>query len=402
MYNLLRSKNEGARDQMVAFAQDLVRTPSPSLGESDVAGLVEEQMRAMGFDEVVQDDAGNVIGVLFGRDGSHTVLLNSHMDTVAAGDGSAWSEPPHSGSIRDGRLYGVGSGDCKGGLAAQVFAAGLLKRSLLPLLGNVVVAATVAEEYGRSAGVRRLLDATLPSMLLKPTYAILGEPTRLGLYYGHDGWAEINVQVEGANPFLVDDAATAVFREFDARRAEGRLAAHCPRFEDLGRGRCATIQLDRRLSPTETVAEALEESRRDASLMVSAAGAVAVRAEVRRETQTFYTGRATAVRHVTHAWSTDPFHPLMERARHALDAAGCEVRPGKWELGRLGMGTAGGVMVKEFGLPAIGYGPGQEERVHSPNELVEIDDIVEAAYGTAAIVHSLVGAPVFGWTSEDV
>ena len=402
MYHLLRSKNGGAKDDLLAFAADLVRTASPSLGESDVATKVRRTMESLGFDRVVPDVAGNIVGVMYGREKAPTVLLNCHMDTVGPGDESAWDESPYSGDVSDGRLHGLGAGDCKGGLAAQVYAAALLKRSLLPLRGNLVVAATVAEEHGRSGGVRALLGDTLPAMRLKPDYAVLGEPTGLGLYYGHDGWAEIEIRVEGANPFQVEDAAKAVYREFDGLRAEDRLSPHGPRFEEVETGRRATIQLDRRLQGEESLTDALGQVAHSATIVAQSVGAVAVATDVRTETQRYYTGHATAVRHVTRAWSTDPFHPLMERARHGLEAAGLPVRAGKWDLGRLGMGTAGGVMVNEFGLPTIGFGPGEETRVHRANESVRVEDLTDAAYGTAAIVHGLIGVPVFGWTSEDI
>ena len=49
-------------------------------------------------------------------------------------------------------------------------------------------------ENGASIGVRGLIEQTLPELKLKPDYAILGEPTGLGLYYGHDGWIEVDLQ----------------------------------------------------------------------------------------------------------------------------------------------------------------------------------------------------------------
>ena len=77
-------------------------------------------------------------------------------------------------------------------------------------------------------------------------------------------------------------------------------------------------------------------------------------------------------------------------------------RPGKWQLGRSGMGTAGGVLVKEFDVPTIGYGPGLEEQAHAADECVEMDKLAEAVYGTALIAHSLIGVPVFGWTCDEI
>ena len=155
MYRLLRAKNSGLKGAVIDFAKELVQTPSTSLQESDVADRVERQMKEIGYDKVFRDDAGNVVGILFGQEAEPTVLLCSHMDTVPPGSEAAWHDSPYSGKIDSGRLHGRGAADCKAGLAAQVFAGALLKRSLLPLRGTLVVAATVAEENGLSVGVPR-------------------------------------------------------------------------------------------------------------------------------------------------------------------------------------------------------------------------------------------------------
>ena len=162
------------------------------------------------------------------------------------------------------------------------------------------------------------------------------------------------------------------------------------------------IRIVRRLLPKESENDVLSEMRRSVGVLARSAGSVAVQVAVRTENQRLYTGQVTEVRHVTHAWAADPFHPLMERSRQALAAAGCPVRPGKWILGRLGMGTAGGVLLDEFSIPTIGYGPGVETKCHTPNESVSEARIVEAVYGTAAIAHALIGVPVCGWTSDEI
>jgi acetylornithine deacetylase/succinyl-diaminopimelate desuccinylase-like protein len=66
------------------------------------------------------------------------------------------------------------------------------------------------------------------------------------------------------------------------------------------------------------------------------------------------------------------------------------------------MGTAGGVLVNEFQVPAIGYGPGSEDTCHVPNESVSVARLSQAILGTAAIAHSLVGVPVCGWTVDEI
>jgi len=408
MYRILRDRNRAIRPEVVELAKALIRVPSLRLEEERVADLVQAHMGELGYDTVVRDDAGNVVGVLFGSGPGPTLLLSGHMDTVPPGDESAWQGPPCEPREAGGRLYGLGAADCKGGLATLIYAGALLKRALLPLRGNLVVAATVAEENGRSVGVRALMDATLPELGLEPAYAVLGEPTALGLYYGHDGWMEVDVHVEGPNHFQVQDAATAVQDYFGAAARERvgseveRLAVGRPRFDELDGRRRATVPVTRRLGVAEAAEDVMGQIRHNAALAARNSGAVVVHVAARAETQTLYTGTTTLVRHVTHAWSTDPFDPLMERARGALAAAGCTVRPGRWELGRLGMGTAGSLLVNEYGVPTVGYGPGAEEQAHAVDEYVELDKLSEAVYGTAAIAHALVGYPVYGWTSDAI
>ena len=76
------------------------------------------------------------------------------------------------------------------------------------------MAATVSEERGGSPGLRHLMRDTLPSLDIQPDYAMLGEPTALSIYYGHDGSATFEVLIEGPDSFQVNDATHAVFENF--------------------------------------------------------------------------------------------------------------------------------------------------------------------------------------------
>jgi len=405
MYDLLKSKLEGLQSELISFTQGLLRTRSTSRQETEAAVVVEKQMNELEFDSVTTDNFGNVVGIFYGVEDGPTLLLSSHMDTVEPCEEGPWPGSPFAGVIEGGKLHGLGAADCKGGLAAQIFAAGLLKRSLLPLRGHLVVAATVAEENGLSIGTRGLIEFTLKDMGLRPAYAILGEPTDLGLYYGHDGRAELDIRLRSANPFHVVDAAemlTSNLADNDPTAAVQAMLMGRPRFEDANGIRCATIPVERRLGLDEAVDGLLGRMRHEAERLVQMAGAVEVDVEVRERDETLASGIVMKVKRVTHAWSTDPFSPLLSRARQALSAAGCAVRAGKWRLSRLGMGTAGSVLCNEFHIPTIGYGPGREEDAHSAGESVEIAKMVECAYGTAAIAHGLVGIPVFGWIPDEI
>lgn len=401
MYTLLRRKLGGLRSDAIEFARELVRIRSLTLEEGLAAEKVCGELEELGYDKVVSDEFGNVVGVIFGRETKPNVLLVSHMDTVAPA-AERWETDPYGAEIREGRLYGLGASDCKGGLAAQAYAGALLSRSLLPLRGNLIFAATVAEGNGRSVGVRGLIEKTLPDLGLAPDYAILGEPTNLGLYYGHDGWVELKLVVEGANPFHVDDAARAIAEDFSADRAESeeRLAVTGPQFEDLPGSRRATLLMNRRLNASTPVGEVVDQVRREA--VRAAAPDTAVVVKVQEKQERLYTGHYEIVRNLANAWAIDPYDLLVERSRQALAAGGIEVRPRRWKLGRLGMGTAGGTLVNDYHISTVGYGPGSEEVAHACDEYVEVEKIVEAIYGTAVIAHGLVGIPVFGWTSDEI
>lgn len=408
MHELMRRKMEGLERELIDFTRALLRTRSVSGDELRAADLVAREMDRLGYDKVVRDDFGNVSGIIYGVEDGPAMLLCSHLDTVSAGAEEAWAGSPWSGDEVDGRLTGLGAADCKGGVAAQVYAGALLKRCLLPLRGHLIVSATVTEENGLSLGTRGLVEVTLPELGMKPAYALLGEPTDLGLYHGHDGWAEIEITVQGTNPFQVSDAAqtvchgmTAVNGSVSPSEMIQELLVGKPRFDEQSGLRRATIDVRRRVALGDREEALLGRLRHDATVLARAAGVVQVDVALRRHDEKLATGVIRTVKRISHAWSTDPWSPLMTRARQSLAAAGLAVRPGRWQLDRLGMGTAGDLLVNQLGIPTLGYGPGQEERAHQPGESVEARKVVECAYGSAAIAHGMVGVPVFGWIPDE-
>jgi len=408
MNNMLKNKAERMKENMIEFTRDLIKTPSESLNEKKVAGMIESRMKELEYDMVFQDEWGNVVGVIHGHDAAPTVLLNAHMDTVPPNE-IQWSHGPYDAKIENDRIIGAGASDCKSGIAAQLYAGAMLKHSLLPLKGNLIVAATVAEENGRSIGVRTLMDHSLPSIGLKPSYAILGEPTGLGLVYGHDGWVNLDIRVEGEQPFHVEDVANGIYRDLEEShpfRLNDNLGEVCsiqpPQFESRSGIRRGVIQMSQKIYQENDVEELLFNVKKNATYAAENYGAVAVMVDVRQEKQQLFTGKTVAVRNVVNAWTTDPFHPLIERSRQTLAAAGLSAKPIKWQLNKLEMGTAGSVLVNEYKIPTVGFGPGLIEQAHAVDECVPLDNIVKAAYGTAAIVHGLIGIPVFGWTSNEI
>ena len=116
-------------ESLIAFCQRALQTPSVSGQEQAMAELMRERMLALGFDEVVFDRLGNVIGTIHGKRPGKTILLDGHMDTVDVIDAAEWSHDPFGGEIEDGKIYGRGASDMKGSDCAMVMAAGTLCRA---------------------------------------------------------------------------------------------------------------------------------------------------------------------------------------------------------------------------------------------------------------------------------
>jgi acetylornithine deacetylase/succinyl-diaminopimelate desuccinylase-like protein len=399
MYKNIRQEAQSCEKELIQFTRKLVKTSSESLKESCLAILIKEKMEELNYEKVFCDDYGNVIGIFLGREFNPTLLLTSHMDTVPIID---TNQIP--GTILNGKLFGRGASDCKSGLASQIFAGNVLKRTLLNQTGNLIVAGTIAEESGCSIGVKHLIEKTLPTLHLKPTYVILGEPTDLGVYYGHDGWVTLDIKIGAKNCQLIKKAVKAISKYFEESISHDnssnkieKLNIHEPLYKRNNIEFSVNLEIDRRLNLCEDEKKYLQEIIHSASQISQTLGVEMISVMVKEEIQNLPNGHKIKVRKITYPWAIDPFGPLMEQSRYALSSAGCKVKLGKWQLKRLCMGTAGSVLTREFNIPTIGYGPGSEELAHTENEFVEIKNITEALIGTTVLAQTLVGNTVFDW-----
>ena len=158
-------------------------------GEREIAGFIAASLESIGLHTGISEpEPGrtSVLGRLRGTGGGRSLMLNAHCDTV---DVRGMSEP-FSGAIREGRVYGRGSFDMKGSLAACMAAAKALVDGGIRLRGDLLVAAVVDEEYG-SLGTRDLIRR------VKVHGAIVTEPTALEICLAHKGYLWIEVTVAG-------------------------------------------------------------------------------------------------------------------------------------------------------------------------------------------------------------
>ena len=210
---------EGARDEIVALTQALIRFPTinpPGDAYEPCAQFLGDTMRRMGFaiDYYAATDRPehspafprvNVVGRKRGRLDRPCVHLNGHLDVVPVGAG--WSVDPFEGEVCDGRIYGRGTSDMKAGIAAAIFAAECIRRAGVTLAGTVEISGTVDEESGGWAGAAHLAQVgrlTAASV----DHVIIPEPLEVDrICIGHRGvyWFEITAHgriAHGSMPFL--------------------------------------------------------------------------------------------------------------------------------------------------------------------------------------------------------
>jgi acetylornithine deacetylase/succinyl-diaminopimelate desuccinylase-like protein len=141
---MISKKREEA---LIDLCRAMVRTPSLSGREEAMAGLVKSTMERLGFDEVSVDRFGNVVGKIVLGKGGKKILLEGHMDHVDISDPTRWAYDPYGGELGDGKIYGRGTTDMKGNLAAIIVAASLVKEDLAGTLdGEILVGGCVHEE----------------------------------------------------------------------------------------------------------------------------------------------------------------------------------------------------------------------------------------------------------------
>jgi succinyl-diaminopimelate desuccinylase len=221
--DVLLRQIEAKRDDLVALTQALVRIPTvnpPGELYDDCTRLVGERLARAGFEIRYERARGtpgdsdryprsNVIARREGTRSGPTVHFNGHIDVVTTGSG--WTFDPFAAELHDGRIYGRGTCDMKGGLAAAIVAAETLLEAHPDLPGALEISGTADEETGGYGGVAYLAERGYFS---KPRvdHVIIPEPLdKDRVCLGHRGvwWAELETfghMAHGSMPFLGDSA----------------------------------------------------------------------------------------------------------------------------------------------------------------------------------------------------
>lgn len=377
-------------EEMVVWARELVRIPSvyrPDLGhtEAQAAEWVLDRLGGLRLETEVQEAAPgrpNVLG-WYGQAGGRVLLLEGHTDVVTEGDPAAWRHGPWSGAIEDGRLYGRGSADMKGGLAAALGALAALARSGVGLSGLLLLGA-LADEEGRMLGVRRFLRSPWRERV---SAAVVCEPEDNRLCLAQKGvlWARVVARGRmahgamprtGVNPIRLLTLYLARLQAVEAvagQRYGGHPLLGDPsfsptRFHAPPEGpqaaqnnvipAAAETVLDVRFPPGPPPSF-WEERVREEALRLSGQG------EGRLEVEILEVRPATET-------------PRQEELVGVMESAWRDLVGREPEFGGV-PGSTDGTLLHGAGIPVVVCGPGDTEVPHQVDEWLDLGQLEEAA-----------------------
>ena len=377
-------------NELLQFAQELVRIKSYSGQEEEAARCVASKMEALKYDEVRIDRWGNVLGRV--GNGERAMLFDSHLDTVSVTDEAEWEVAPFSGEIVDGSLWGRGSVDMKSGLAASVYAAAIARNQGLLAGKRVYISGTVDEEYCDGEGLRHLLDE-----VARPDYAVICEPSANRIATGHKGKAQVVIKTEGvsAHGSAPEKGVNAIYE-----MAEIILRVERTNLELMQKpGRRGTLvmsqitstgvslnavpsrceaYLDRRMVPGETEQTIRDEMDR----IIAGVNATWEIGTLHRRT---WTGAELTYEPFHLAWEISLEHDLTR----AFIEASSEVfghSPDQFDYWDY---STNAVVTVRLGIPTIGFGPGEPKLAHMRNEKCETRQIVEACEVYLGVIRKL-------------
>jgi len=414
---------EARRDDLVGLTQDLVRIPTlnpPGDNYRDICEFLAKRFVAKGFStELIRAEGApgdsdkyprwNIVARREGRAPGDTLHFNSHTDVVTVGEG--WTTDPFCGEVKDGRVYGRGTCDMKGGLAASMVAAEAFIAVFPDFSGAIEISGTADEETGGYGGVAYLAERGYFSPD-RVQHVIIPEPLNKDrVCLGHRGvwWGEIETKghiAHGSMPFLGDSAIRhmgAVLAEIEETlypSLAGRTTA-MPVVPPQARQSTMNInsihggQEEPEAGYTGFPSPVVADSARvvvDRRYLIEETGA-AVKQEIVDLLERVKSRRPSFRYELRELWQISPTlternSPIVQSVADAIHEVLARdpdfvVSPGTYDqkhIDRIGK-------LKN----CIAYGPGILDLAHQPDEWVGIDDMVDSAKVMALTLLRLLG-----------
>lgn len=379
--------NTKFKQEVINLCQDLIRKSSYSGHEQNVVNILKTYMEKNKFDKVFTDKYGNIIGCIKGNRPGPKILFDGHIDTVPVANELEWTYPPFAAEIHDDKIYGRGTSDMKGAVAAMCVAAKYFKEDFgNDFAGEIYIAGVVHEECFEGVASREV------SKNIKPDYVIIGEASNLNIKIGQRGRAEIIVETFGkschsANP---EKGINAVYKM--AKVIEAINTLEPPHHDILGDGILELTDIksspypgasvvpdycratyDRRLLVGETKESVLDPIKKLLLEMMEKDSTLNVKVSYSVGKEKCYTNNEITGERFFPGWLYDKNDEFVQKAYVQLKNNGFNPEITQYNFCTNGSHYAGEAHIKTFGL-----GPSKENLAHTANEYIEINQLIKA------------------------
>lgn len=386
------------KNKVTNLTQNFIQTKSYSGQEKEMIEKLKSIFEEFKFDDYYVDEYGSIVGKVKGSMPGKKILFDCHIDTVEIGDLSKWSKDPLGGEILNGKIYGRGSTDMKGPLAAALVAIENFKtKTNNNFSGEIYISGVVHEECFEGVAARKI------SEYINPDYVIICEPSGLNLKIGQKGRAEIIFEVIGkpAHSATPDKGINAVYKAMKLIEEIKNIPLAYD--NDLGYGILELVDIKSEPYPGESVVPEYCKITYDRRLLVGETKETVLEPinimienmkekDVDFDVRVFYstgeeecwTGENIIGERFFPAWKYDISEIYISKIYDELSKIDPNI-----EVTHYPFCTNGSHYAGEVGINTIGYGPSKEELAHTIDEYIEIDQLVKAVEGYELIIKSL-------------
>lgn len=357
-------------------------------------------LKESGFENVLNyRGRPNVVGRIAGSGGGRSLILNGHIDCVTVEPRAEWRHGPFSADIEDGRMYGRGTSDMKGGLVAAVMAVTYLREAGIRLKGDVIVQSVVNEEHAGNGTldlVARGITADA-AVVLEPTgnrialshpgglywqVSVPGEPRSPGARWNGD--KQVGVSAIEKLPALIE-ALLAIERDYNKRVGplDDGVAAFAMVMGKIAGGTYETVTAHR------TVMRGGAYFRPEAGSVLEVMDAFRRRVAAANASDSFLSSNPARLEFLHHDDSTDQRDEVLHARCMAHQLFG-QGRDGAFHPGPFACDMRH--LVNQGGIPSMIFGPGEIAQAHKADESIEVDEYLDCIGQLVRFIHDWCGA----------
>jgi len=333
----------------------------------------------------------NVVGVLKGSGGGKSIILNGHIDVVPEGDRAKWTDDPFSGIVKDGKVFGRGTTDMKGGNVAMMLALESIIQTGIKLKGDVIFESVIEEEAGGVGTLATLIRG------YKADAALIPEPTNMKLFIKQQGsmWFRVTVEGRSAHGGTRYEGVSAIEKAIVVHQAI--LDLEKKRNARINDPLYRTTPIPVPINMGKIMGGSWPSSVAD---LVTIEGRIGVAPAEELKAVKEELVDCVAKTSLSDPWLTE--HPAKVEffgaqwvpnsldAKHGfaevVSSAYKDVYKSSVIIEASPWGTDGGLLSKVGGIPVLVIGPGETRMAHYPDEYIEVDAMIRCAQVFARVL----------------